>query len=211
VKVLQNWQAAVGKMLMDTKVIALMAATIIVAPSTVNASTILVGSPAAASGIDGLAFAADGIDYTANVSFVPNVSYSSFYSASPPTFFGNDDAAEAAAQAIASFLTLSNVANIAGALANYGVEQVAVPTEYSSGPYSPTYDYWGATNYLSGSPSAWILEAVGAQLDEPLPSVALTSFSDLSSTLAVPLPSAGWLLLSGVGGLGVLVRKRPAT
>jgi hypothetical protein len=164
-------------------------------------------SPNNVSGVDGLSFTDGSQAYTLDVSFVVNSSYDSVYSPNPPTFFNNSVDATLAADALGSAFNSLGVTNIAGVTPVPTIGQtVDIPTGISQfGPY------FGPSVFLaSGSNQSWITSdfAVGPSTEvAPADWQSLAVFTNVTES-PVPLPTSAWLLLSGIGALGVMGRRR---
>lgn len=85
-----------------------------------------------------------------------------------------------------------------------------VQTQQNINNVAQTAHYWSGSEYTPGR-LAWFFDAgsshLGGQLDTGL-FEALAVRTGLTEVAPVPVPASAWLLLSGLGGLGFMSRKR---
>lgn len=187
-------------------------------PAAMSQAETILGSLDAVTGVEDLQVSYGDTDYLYDVSFVSGVelTYNQVYASSPPTFYNNFKGAQVAATELANLFQASGVTSVVGAtpipISPGGPVQLEILTPYGPGPGADASGGYVAeeTDYVSNRVPSWIPVGpgcCGGTLDIAGNPVGYAVY-DLVSATPVPLPAAGWLLLSGMGGLGLLAHRR---
>jgi hypothetical protein len=171
--------------------------------SAAHAAAVLVGSPDALLGVNGLTFSVGGTTYTYDVRFEPRKPFNYLLlKDGPPEFLNNAAAAVAAGTALSTLLNLSGVTHIAGLLPTTltagTAEIISIPYAYTGGP-NPVYEASILRWFSLGNPN-WNPrgpERLSAASSYASYAIAVFSASP-SAASPVPLPASVWLLLGGV-------------
>ena len=185
---------------MGTQKIAWLAAAV-VAASPVGYAATVVGPLNAVTAIDGLTFTDGTQSYDFNVSFVVG-SYDSVYGSGAPTFENNASGGLAATNAIIAALTGAGATGVAGANTGQSL-LLAVPTGFT-GSGNSSANGTGAFDASPGGSPVWTEAGFASALTATGVGIEYATFQP------VPLPAAVWFMLSGLGGLWIMARKRRA-
>jgi hypothetical protein len=126
-------------------------------------------------------------------------SYNSVYGSSAPTFENDASGGLAATNAIIAVLTSAGATGVAGANLSQSLT-LAVPTGFT-GSGNSSANGTGAFDVNPGSSAVW------TEVGFASPVTATGVGIEYATFQPVPLPAPAWLRLSGLIGLGVMVRR----
>jgi PEP-CTERM motif len=182
----------------------LIAVLVVSLPAAARSATI-VGPLDGATGINDLIV--DGQAY--DVTFLTDVSYAAAFP-TPPVFMNNSGGAFDAAVAIASELNAAQVTLLTGPTLTQGgggANAYFVPYQFPSA-LGPLYATSIAGGLHGNNTLPWFVNGNGQVYFNSAGSVGDAWAAMTPMSAAAPEPATAWLLLLGLGGLGVFARRR---